>query len=842
MNAPSEKKSKLELLEEIESLQRKVSQLDKQNQDLLSLQDKLQKEATTLQNILESPSAVSIIGTDINGNILFWNKGAENMLGYTAEEVVGKKNISLLYPKDDQVTATIKKANQHLLNNKKGITCEIEELTKAGIRLGVRLTLSPRFDMYGNVVGFLGVGENITERNKAEIALEEQMDLSAFSAQIGATVAASTSLQDILPQCAEAIKTFFKASQVRIWLYYPHDDFLEIQANATDPHIPLPENQIPLGSGSTGTIAKNRKFFYTDSPFSETLLKPDFAWMKKAQVASYTAYPLVIENQLLGILELFSKTSLTNAMMGGLDTAVSDITVGIDRIKTFHALQSSEERVRSILANSLEGIITFYGNGSISSVNPAAQYIFGYKEKEIIDKNIRLLIPELFDEDPNKKEKIFSTKRNIVGRVNEMTGKHKNDYRFPIDLAISKLKMPERRKSPRTKSNEPPILYIGMVRDITERKRFEGALRNERDYTARIIERTPSLVVGMSLDGLIRFTNPSVEKTTGYNALEMIGKNWWTLMFPGDSFEQVQQIRNLMEKGTVRNHEMTLTTQSGEKRTVAWSIINRFNEKGQLIEIIGFGTDITERKKVELDLIHAAKKAEESSRLKSDFLSIISHELRTPLTVMLGNTPLLNKANDLPDSQEIVSIVEEIENSGKHLLSLIDDLLDFSKLEAGKMALNCNWFSVNNLIQDVVFSIQVLANQKEISIKTHLEDLEVNADPVRLKQIIYNLLSNAVKFTDSGEILVSVFQKDEKVFFEVKDTGCGIAEENFTVIYDVFRQVDESATRAASGTGLGLAITKKLVEMHGGKISVASELGKGSTFTFFIPLSLQKPT
>jgi signal transduction histidine kinase len=139
---------------------------------------------------------------------------------------------------------------------------------------------------------------------------------------------------------------------------------------------------------------------------------------------------------------------------------------------------------------------------------------------------------------------------------------------------------------------------------------------------------------------------------------------------------------------------------------VAWSNIHRFNESGQLVETIGFGTDITEQKKVEQNLKLAAKKAEESNRLKSDFLSVISHELRTPLTVMLGNTPLL-KGHELPDQNEIASIALDIENSGKHLLSLIDDLLDFSKIEANKMELYPEWFSVKNLIEDVVSGYQV---------------------------------------------------------------------------------------------------------------------------------------
>ena len=203
---------------------------------------------------------------------------------------------------------------------------------------------------------------------------------------------------------------------------------------------------------------------------------------------------------------------------------------------------------------------------------------------------------------------------------------------------------------------------------------------------------------------------------------------------------------------------------------------------------------------------------------------------------MLGNTPLLSQQHELPDQDEIVSIALDIENSGKHLLSLIDDLLDFSKIEADKMELYPEWFSVKNLMEDVVSSYQIIARQKGLSIVLEMDDIKICADQIRIKQIIFNLLSNAVKFTDEGKIEVKVIQKDSQAVFHVQDTGVGLSQDEINVIFDLFRQVDESPTRAASGTGLGLAIAKKLVEMHDGKISVQSTPGKGSIFTFSIPL------
>ena len=832
-------KNKGELLEEIEALRRELAQWQSNALDWKLKEKELLQKKAALRNILESPSTISILGTDLDGNIIFWNKGAEKMLGYTAEDMVGREKIFKLYAEGGDSRKTLIEVHQYILDHEKGVTCEVEEITKDGRKLWVQLTLSPRFDEAGKVIGILGVGENITERRKAEDDLAERMVLGEFGAQIGAALAGSTSLKEVLNQCAESLMHFFDGALARIWIFYPHDAVLEVHACAgREEEANLRLDPVPLGKGMIGSFAKKRKAFVTHQPCEDSALAGEREWMQKAGIGSYSNYPLAINNDLLGVFELFSYSPLTEAMQHALSRAAGDISLGIDRVRNFEALQYSEEQIRSILSNALEGIITFDKSGGITSVNPAAGSIFGYQSQKVIGKNIRLLIPDLCRESDLRKGHLLTSQRNLIGKITEMTGEHKNGTLFPIDLSISEIKMPERRRTPRSDQEPRPALYLGMIRDITERKRFEEALRNERDYTGRIIERTPGLVVGLSPDGITRFTNPAVEKTTGYSPEDLIGKNWWNTLFPGKSEKQVEQLRQLKAKGPARNVELELTTLFGEKRIVAWSNIHRFNQNGDLVETIGFGTDITEQKKVEQDLMRAAKKADESNRLKSDFLSVISHELRTPLTVMLGNTPLLTRRDELPDQNEIVSIALDIQNSGKHLLALIDDLLDFSKIEADKMELYPEWFSVKKLVADVVSGYQVIARQKDLPIESEIEDMEICADKIRIKQIIFNLLSNAIKFTDRGFVKIRVTRKDSRAVFSVQDTGVGLSQDDISVIFDLFRQVDESPTRAASGTGLGLAIAKKLVEMHGGRISVQSSPGKGSLFTFFIPIEL----
>jgi|GEM_PF-560365 signal transduction histidine kinase len=234
------------------------------------------------------------------------------------------------------------------------------------------------------------------------------------------------------------------------------------------------------------------------------------------------------------------------------------------------------------------------------------------------------------------------------------------------------------------------------------------------------------------------------------------------------------------------------------------------------------------------------KKAEEARGLIKESQNIFSHEFRTPLTIILGNVPLLSDPNDMPEPEEINEIARDIESSGRHLLNIIDDLLDIAKIEAGEMRFFPQFISTQILIQNILSELKVITDDKKLEIESNVENIRMYADPTHLKQILYNLLSNAIKFTEKGKITVNVYQEEDMVFFEILDSGRGIPKIDQELIFEKFRQVDSSSTRQVEGTGLGLVITKKLVELHGGKISLESELDKGSKFRFMIPTEFQE--
>ncbi len=234
-----------------------------------------------------------------------------------------------------------------------------------------------------------------------------------------------------------------------------------------------------------------------------------------------------------------------------------------------------------------------------------------------------------------------------------------------------------------------------------------------------------------------------------------------------------------------------------------------------------------------------------ANQLKSEFLAIMSHELRTPMNAIIGFSELLKrkKAGDLNEKQE--TYLDYVISSGKHLLNLINDVLDMSKIEAGRMELAVERVSVPETIYEVQILIKTSAEKRNVVIKKEIEpQLEfIEADKRKFKQVLFNLLSNAVKFSreEGGTVTIMAKRTGDMAEFSVSDTGIGVKEENMGKLFTVFQQLDPGITRKYGGTGLGLAITKQLVELHGGKIRAESKYGEGSTFIFSLPLRANKP-
>lgn len=332
------------------------------------------------------------------------------------------------------------------------------------------------------------------------------------------------------------------------------------------------------------------------------------------------------------------------------------------------------------------------------------------------------------------------------------------------------------------------------------------------------------------------YVNPEFERMSGYMANEIVGKNCRFLQGPDTDQSQVDKLRIAIKKGESCTVTLLNYKKNGETFWNELTISPVKNEQQELTHFIGIQVDASSRVRTLQELIKSKETAEESSRLKTDFLNAISHELRTPLTVMLGNLPLLTDQDDLPDAEEIAEIAKDVEDSGNYLLELINELLDISRIEENRLPLFPIPLDIQDTAEEIIRSLSSVASKKGIELSLQIDTFTVVADQKRLKQILYNVIGNAIKFTDSGSVKVYIYHKNNQGTIQVTDTGSGIKPGFLPYVFDVFKQENSTATRSKSGSGLGLAITKKLVELQGGEISVESEYLSGSTFTINFPI------
>ncbi|WDE06116.1 CHASE domain-containing protein [Thalassomonas viridans] len=361
-------------------------------------------------------------------------------------------------------------------------------------------------------------------------------------------------------------------------------------------------------------------------------------------------------------------------------------------------------------------------------------------------------------------------------------------------------------------------------------------LQLEQRRSQVILDTTLNAIITINASGLIQSCNPAGQKLFGYRETELLNNNIKMLMPPPYAEQHDNYLANYLEShnskiiGTGR--EVTGLKKDGSTFPMFLSVDKA--SLGDTLIFVGVIVDLSEQKENERILVDAKEKAEMHSRAKSEFLSMMSHELRTPLTVILGYLPLLSEKEKLPSPGIIAEIAGEMKDSGEHLLVLINDILDISKIEAGKLEIRRQWQNSHYVVEECLLSLEKSAQRKGIRLINQVPDLRIFSDPTRIKQIFINLLTNAIKFTDRGSITVRGEQSEKNIIFEVQDTGCGIENSVLPLLFDKFYQVDSSSTRKVRGTGLGLAITKLLIELHGGSITVASQLGVGTTFTFSI--------
>ncbi|MBC8212628.1 MAG: CHASE domain-containing protein [Gammaproteobacteria bacterium] len=487
-------------------------------------------------------------------------------------------------------------------------------------------------------------------------------------------------------------------------------------------------------------------------------------------------------------------------------------------------LVESEKMNRTIVENAVDAVITINPLGIVSLFSPAAEKMFGYSAEEVIGQNIKILMPEPYhsEHDGYLDHYQQTHEKRIIGIGREVVGKRKSGLTFPMNLSVGQAQV------------NGGTLFIGTVKDLTDMKQQENELKEFNDRL-ELAARAGSIgvwdfdVIQNTLNWDKRmFDLYGLTKDQFPDAYEA----WQGALHPDDLLRTKAELNDAIQNGKSFETEFRILWPNHEERHIKASALVVLDDQKRAQRMIGVNLDITEQKRSEQAMLRAKLAAEDANRQKSAFLNVMSHELRTPLTVILGYLPMLKNLEQMPSAEIIAQIANDMDISGNHLLEMINDLLDISKIEAGQMDLQLETIHSLPLIQEMIRKFENLAERKSIELMTDAQDFEFQVDARRLRQILINLLGNALKFTRQGSIKISAVQQDKRVTFSVADTGIGIPQKELPFIFDTFHQVDDSSTRNVGGSGLGLAITKRLVELHGGNIQVESIYGSGTTFSF----------
>jgi PAS domain S-box-containing protein len=484
--------------------------------------------------------------------------------------------------------------------------------------------------------------------------------------------------------------------------------------------------------------------------------------------------------------------------------------------------------VRTLLESLAEGVVVIDSAGTILQVNNSAEKMFGYPKIELIGKPHSLLIPERFRKvhDAHQAHYFKDPKVRRMGELLDLAGRRKDGSEFPVEISLSYIETTN------------GILVLALVSDITLRKQYEASLQESDDLFRIQVECVNDYAVFM-LDprGNVLNWNAGAERLKGYRNKEVIGRHF-SCFYPEED-RQAGKPENLLQRAAAEGRVKDQGWQLRKDGSRFWAdvIITALrDENGDLRGYSKVTHDITERRRAEEALREAKAAAEKASRSKSEFLANMSHEIRTPMTVFLAALEHLLQIESNPEHRHLLEMADK---SARRLRALIDDVLDFSRIEARRVDLEEEPFDLRGCVREAVDMFALLAREKNLRL---VADVSPNSppivvgDPHRLSQVLTNLVGNAVKFTHDGEVRVSLQPRGDFLEFSIADTGIGIPEEKRHLLFESFTQLDASFHRKFGGSGLGLAISKGLVELMGGRIEVQSRDGGGSLFTFSIPL------
>jgi len=744
----------------------------------------------------------------------------ESMLGYSVEEWLATPNfwLTIVHPDDKEQVG--RGASEAFVLGQSA-TLEFRWVTKDGDALWVESNFVVIKDDEGRSVGLRGVSTDISARKRADERQARRAAHALFRADVSAALAVSGApLRATLEWCTQAMVEHLQAAFARIWTLNSEEDVLELQASAgMYTHIDGGHARVPVGKFKIGKIAEERAPHITNQVPTDPRVG-DKEWAAREGMVAFAGHPLVIEDRLLGVMALFSRSELPDDTIDALASVADIISQGIERKRAEAELRQSEERYRDLVENARDIIYSHDLEGNYTSSNKASQDLTGYTKEEALKVNIaQTVAPEYLD----KAREMLT--RKLAGETvtaYELELITKDGRRVPVEVN-TRLVL----------KDGIPVGFQGIARDISDRKRAQAELNR----LAAAVQQTAESILITDPDGNIEYANPAFERISGYSREEVLGQNP-RLLKSGKTDDAVY--RDLWQKisqGEVWVGLLINRKKDGTLFTERATISAVLDESGKIVQYVAVKQDTTHEMHLEGQL-RQAQKMEAIGQLAGG----VAHDFNNLLTAINGYTSLA--LQKLDDENSVKPYLEEVKKAGERATNLTRQLLAFGR----KQILQPVALDLNGVVTDMNKMLRRLIGE-DIELRAQLAPAlkRTKGDPGQIEQVLVNLVVNARDAMPRGGTMIietANAQLDQEfarnhvgsqagnyVMLAVSDTGCGMAEETRARIFEPFFTTKEKG----KGTGLGLSTVYGIVKQSGGSIWVYSELGKGTSFKVYLP-------
>ncbi|WP_225887118.1 PAS domain S-box protein [Nodosilinea nodulosa] len=795
--------------------------------------------------IVESTSD-AIISTDIDGIVTSWNAGAEGIYGYTAADIIGTPVVQL-YPADKLHEATL--VLDKIQRGERIERLETQQHTKAGQLICVSIAASPLRDSRGSILGTSAIVRDITALKERDREIARMSRLYAALSQINQAIVWTADRDKLFQKVCQALVD--DGGFCMAWIGWHRSDTDGLRPMAVygddgnlmageDNHYPTSDLSVSL---AVIALRSHQPYICNDA-LNDPATSAWHGAMAHGKFRASAHFPIWLNEVVVGVLNVYAAQPniFQDKEVALLTEAAGDLSFAIKAFAQDEARRQAEQALRDemhfadMMIESMPGILYFYDTeGHFLRWNQNFERVSGYSANEIAHMH-----PLNFFADADRARleqrigQVFTDGESFI----EADFVSKDGTTTPYFFTGQRVQF------------ENTWCLVGVGIDISERRRAEAQLaESERKYR-ELVEHANSIILRWNAEGYITFLNEYGQRFFGYTAAKIIGRHVMDTIVPptesgGRDLQQLMEDICANPSAFEQNINENVRC-DGQHVWVAWTNRIELDADGNVVEILSIGTDMTARLQAEAER-EKRHRAEAADRIKSAFLATMSHELRTPLNSIIGFTGIILQELAGPLNAEQSKQLAMVRTSARHLLALVNDVLDISKIEAGQLEVAREPFDLQQAIAKVVAIVQPQADTKALDLRVEVAfNLgQAVTDQRRFEQILLNLLSNAIKFTACGEVVLNAALVEDHpsaatgsmaLRLQISDTGMGIKAEDLPSLFQPFRQIDSGLARNHEGTGLGLAICSRLISLMGGEIKAESTWGKGSTFIVILPL------